>query len=406
MNLTLRPGPALSGEAWHKVRTRTIFDCCKWDVQCEDHSVLAPFPLLIGEAEWAALGALAESLAAEALVAERELLSRRDLHRRLGLPRAIRRVLRRSQPPANGVRVMRFDFHPTGDGWRLSEVNADVPGGFIEAGGFASLMAEHYEGAKALPNPAEAYVRETLGHAGPGALVALVHATAYVDDREVMEYLCRCFRSRGARAVAVSPVHLAWRHQRAELSVGFAGQVPDAVVRFFPAEWMPQLASESWEPYFNGSRTPLSNPATALVLQSKRFPLIWDDLRTPLPTWRKVMPPSELPERITALPDDEWVIKPALGRMGEDIGMRGVTPCRQMEQIVRQATRKPEEWVLQRRFAVTPMVAEDGPLFPCLGVFTVDGKRAGVYGRVARKPLVDHEAQDAAVLIHPNGGRS
>jgi hypothetical protein len=38
-------------------------------------------------------------------------------------------------------------------------------------------------------------------------------------------------------------------------------------------------------------------------------------------------------------------------------------------------------------------------MYPCLGVFTIDGRVAGAYGRVARTPLINHLAQDAAVLI-------
>lgn len=32
-------------------------------------------------------------------------------------------------PPEHGPRFLRFDFHPTEEGWRLSEANTDVPGG-------------------------------------------------------------------------------------------------------------------------------------------------------------------------------------------------------------------------------------------------------------------------------------
>ena len=69
----------------------------------------------------------------------------------------------------------------------MSEVNSDVPGGFIEASGFASAMAARFPGAAMTGDPvaalAEAW-RETLP---PGARVGLVHATAYTDDRQVME---------------------------------------------------------------------------------------------------------------------------------------------------------------------------------------------------------------------------
>jgi len=80
------------------------------------------------------VAALATMLARETLAAEQELRQRADLHVHLGLPKALRKCLNappsRSGTPA--VRVMRFDFHWTLDGWRISEANTDVAGGFIE----------------------------------------------------------------------------------------------------------------------------------------------------------------------------------------------------------------------------------------------------------------------------------
>jgi len=35
----------------------------------------------------------------------------------------------------------------------------------------------------------------------------------------------------------------------------------------------------------------------------------------------------------------------------------------------------------------------------CVGVYTVNGKAAGAYARLARKPVVDFEAVDAALLV-------
>ena len=52
----------------------------------------------------------------------------------------------------------RYDFHWTTDGWRISEVNCDVPGGFIEGGGFTSLVAGALSGLKSTGDPAERYV--------------------------------------------------------------------------------------------------------------------------------------------------------------------------------------------------------------------------------------------------------
>jgi len=109
-----------------------MFDCCKWDIQSEDHSVVADYPLFLEEGEWESVASLAEKLSQEVLAAEHELLSRPDLHAKLSLPVSIQKILRKCSPkafPRSCARIMRFDFHFTPEGWRISEVNADVPGG-------------------------------------------------------------------------------------------------------------------------------------------------------------------------------------------------------------------------------------------------------------------------------------
>jgi hypothetical protein len=55
----------------------------------------------------------------ETLAAEREMLDRPELHRTLGLPRAVRHALRRAGSVGAAratARLTRFDFHYTTDG--------------------------------------------------------------------------------------------------------------------------------------------------------------------------------------------------------------------------------------------------------------------------------------------------
>jgi glutathionylspermidine synthase len=379
-----------------------MFDCCKWDIQSEDHSVVADFPLILDQEEWISLADHAEKLTREVLAAERELLSRPDLHRTLALPEDIGRVLRRcaSEKIANGAaRVMRFDFHFTSEGWRISEVNADVPGGFIEASGFVELMAEYYPGYSIPPNPAKAYEDALALTAGEGATIGLVHATAHSDDRQVMQYLAKGLQRRGMQAIVLSPIHLKWENGSARISSSFAAANPAVLVRFFPAEWLPNLRpKQSWEPWFCGGATPMSNPGHAILIQSKRFPLVWKELKTLLPTWQSMLPETLCPNEIS--PDfQDWVLKPVFGRVGEDVAIAGITQQRAYDEIVKEVSRHPNGWIAQQRFNTLPLETESGVRYPCLGIFTLDGHAVGVYGRISAKPLIDQDAQDIAVLI-------
>jgi glutathionylspermidine synthase len=238
-----------------------------------------------------------------------------------------------------------------------------------------------------------------------GAHVAFVHATAYSDDRQVMSYVARRFAASGVRTSLVSPAHLRWHGGRARLETAWTSETVDALVRFFPAEWLPNLPSAcGWSHFFHGGSTPVSNPASAILTQSKRFPLTWEALRTPMPTWRSLLPETRDPREVPWREGEEWVLKPALGRIGEDIVMSGVTEAKQLKRLSRDARWFPAGWIAQRRFAATPFRVHGRDLYPSVGIYTIDGHTAGAYGRIAERPLIDGRARDAAVLVASDDG--
>jgi len=384
------------------IRRRAIFECCKWDPQVEDVSTIADVPIVLDAESWTTLVGHAERLAAEVVAAEEELRQRPELHEILGLPRTVRRALARAdwREPACGVRFIRFDFHHTDAGWVISEANTDVPGGLNEASGLPRLVAPHVSGTRAAGDVAAGYASAVLAALPERAHVALVHATAYSDDRQVMTYVARSLEQRGARVALVSPAHLRWTHGRASLETDWMSGVVDAVLRFYPGEWMPNLPGAcGWTSYFGSTVTPVSNPATALLTQSKRFPLTWDRLRTPLPAWRALLPDTRDPRDVPWQGSVDWVLKPALGRVGEDVAIAGVTPGPDSTRIARDVSRHPSHWIAQRRFAATPLAVGGTQRYPGIGVYTVNGRVVGAYGRIAERPLIDARARDAAVLI-------
>jgi glutathionylspermidine synthase len=384
------------------IRRRAIFDCCKWDPQVEDVSTIADVPIVLDCAAWRELAANAERLAAEVTAAEDELRHRPELHGLLGLPRAATRLFRRADRHAASVtpRLIRFDFHHTDEGWRISEANTDVPGGLNEASGLARLVAPHVPGTQSAGDVAGAYAAATLAALPARAHIALMHATAYSDDRQVMTYLGGCLEARGARVSLVSPAHLRWRDGRAALDTAWIRGPVDAVLRFYPAEWMHNLPRAcGWRSYFQPTATPVSNPASALLTQSKRFPLTWEALHTPMPAWRALLPETRDPRDVRPHESDAWVLKPALGRVGEDVLIAGITPPQDAKRIARDVQRHPAHWIAQRRFVATSMRVGESARYPSVGVYTVDGRVAGAYGRIADRPLIDARARDAAVLI-------
>ncbi len=395
----------LDARLFSEVKRAAIFECCKWDPQVEDVCTLSPRPLVLTGDAWSELVPLAEKLAQEAIAAEAAILQNPPLLKKLGLPWGLRRRLSGGEVTsgqARHLRLIRFDFHYTTQGWRISEANTDVPGGFNEASGFTRLMAEHY-GAAVIPgDPVEAMAAAISNTAGRPGMAALVHATAFADDRQVMTFLARRLQAAGWNTTLIAPDHLHWEEGRAWLAVDWADGPVDFIFRFFPAEWLPALPRRcGWWHLLGQAETPLCNPALAIISQSKRFPLVWDQLPFRLPTWEALLPKTYDVREVSrrGLRPESLVFKPAFGRVGDMIQMHGLTSEKEAVKINRSLRRYPKLWIAQERFEAVPLATASGDIFPCFGVYTLDGRVIGVYGRIARRPLIDHLAQDAAVLI-------
>jgi hypothetical protein len=381
------------------IRRRLVLEGCKWDPQLGDDCTIGRQPLLLREATWARLAAMASALSLETMEAEDELAGRPELYATLGVPPVLRRLWS-PRPPAAAVRalrLMRFDFHLTADGWQVSEVNSDVPGGFAEASLLPSLFLPLHPTARAAGNPAEAWVGGILDAAG-GQAVALLSAPGFMEDLQVVSFLARSLRGRGSQAAVARVEDLLWEDGRAFLRRGREVLALGAVVRFVQAEWL--LAwprPRGWRWYFQATRTPVVNAGTALLTESKRFPLAWPRLRAGTRTWRALAPESREP---AGVPDAGWLLKGAFSNNGDAV----IAPDEpDWRQAARRARRDPARWVMQRRFVPVPIDTPLGPRYPCLGVYTLGGEPAGVYGRLSATPTIRHDATDVAVLVEGDG---
>jgi glutathionylspermidine synthase len=400
----LRAGPALAAKAFSTLRRRAALEGCKWDPQVGDVATLAPFPLVMRRSVWRQLASQAEQLAAEAVMAEKEIARRPDLLGRLGLPRALRDVLAEDEPPTPAAgRVMRFDFHPTTQGWRLSEVNSDVPGGFSEASFFTTLMAEHFSDLQPAGNPADAWSDVLAGAAGSRGAVALLSAAGYMEDHQVIAFLAARLRERGCRAYLAQPQQICWRNGLAHLDTTRHRGPVDVIVRFYQAEWLARLPERAgWKCFFRGGHTLVANPALAVISESKRFPLVWEELVAPLPTWRELLPETRALHAAPWSDDDGWLLKTAMCNTGDSVSIRSLMRPEEWLRTRLGALLSPNRWVAQRRFDSVPVSTPLGPRHVCVGVYTVNGSAAGAYARLSEKPVIDFAAVDVALLLDDN----
>jgi glutathionylspermidine synthase len=307
-------------------------------------------------------------------------------------------VLRNAQRDGltpTAVRVMRFDFHWTESGWRISEVNADVPGGFSEASEFTRLMSDACAGTQAPGNPADRWA-SSIAEAAAGRPVALLAAPGFMEDQQVIAYLGAVLRRHGIEAWLARPQQLLWNQGWARLGDRPLG----AIVRFYQAEWLPQLPrGSSWQLLLAGGRTPVSNPLASLFGESKRFPIVRDRLTARLSTWRQLLPETRDPREAPWRHDDSWLMKTAWCNTGDTVNARGWTDPRDWRRAVWSATLFPRQWAAQRRFQPLPVASPIGDVYPCVGVYTIDGVTCGAYTRVSTRPVIDHRAIDAALLL-------
>ena len=384
-------------------RYQVIFNAYKWDPQVYDHNTVARQVILMSLETAQELESLAEQLAAETVQMEEALIGRPELIKQLSFGQGINRALRKlgGYRREDHVRLMRFDFHPTETGWAVSEVNSDVPGGFAEASVLPGIAAPYFPGYTPRKNAVHSLYNAFKSRLPANGTVAFVHATSYADDRQVMQCIGDYFSAQGLTTLMAAPDHIRWDAQKAvSICSGAEGPV-DGIVRFFPLEWLGFLPKKtSWRGYYN-TQTPSCNHPMAMLAQSKRLPLVWDMLGVDIPAWKSLLPETADPRTLkTKRPDDNWIYKPALGRVGEGITIREALTSKELTKIYKAVKRRPKDWVAQKMFRSRPLADESGKEYHlCVGVFTIDGKCAGFYGRISPHRRIDDKARDIPILV-------
>ncbi len=391
----------IPNEQYSEYRYNVIFKAYKWDPQVGDHNTIAKHVVLMDQETVGQLETWAEQLSEETMLMEEAFIHKPELAKKLGLPRKVLKTLDRlsNYDRDQNVRFMRFDFHPTTDGWAVSEVNSDVPGGLAEASVLPRIASAYFDGYEPRRHIGESLLQAFSERVEKDGVIAFVHATSYSDDRQVMEFLSDYFQANGYRTVFAAPDHIVWKDNNAMCIIeGREGPI-DGIVRFFPLEWLTNLPRRSdWKGYYDCMTASCNHPV-AIFTQSKRLPLVWDGLGVDVSAWKKLLPETREPKTIRQQ-DEDWIYKPALGRVGEGISIKGAITEKERLRIVKAAHRDSGNWLAQRKFTSQPLTDVNGEVFHlCVGVFTVNGKSAGFYGRISPYPRIDDRAKDIPLLV-------
>lgn len=293
-------------------------------------------------------------------------------------------------------------------GWRACEINADCPGGHNEALGLPRLSqdAGFWEGSD--PTRVVPAVTERLAQLAEGGTVALLYATAYAEDLQVCALLRRSLLQRGVRAILAPPT--APRLHRGRLCVG--SEPVSALYRFFPTEYMEGQRNlpDLMRALRDGKLRTLSS-FTQIFPQSKlAFARAFSQ--------RDTLSPVEQSDLVRFVPETldlsgidrgrliaeraDWVVKRALGRVGEEVFVGALIPEEAWPQLVDEILgrlREGEVWIAQRFVRQRPIPTPFGPRLVTLGAYVLDGEFVGYFARVSPESHVGHDALCLPVFV-------
>ena len=370
---------------YQNYRLDVMFEGYKWDLQAGEQGTISDAVVLLDRECMDYLAETAAALYHETVSMERAIRNRPDLALHMGISERMADALCGCiYNPNKHIRMMRFDFHPTTNGWQISEVNSDVPAGYPEASILPELAARYFESYEPCSNFSNILAARFTELAPPGSTIAYLHDTHTVEDYQVLRFMGDLLEQRGFNSMYADPSHLKWENGKA-VNIG-------AIMRYYPIEWLEFHKDTDWR-CFRNAETPSCNHPIALLTQSKRLPLVWNDLDVAIPYWRRLLPKTEC---TTALgKTDGWILKPAFGRVGEGINIPNTISNEENQDIRKAASEHPLQWVAQEMFKSVPV---DG-LHLNLGVFVVDGQFAGLYGRASKSPRIDTEASEIPALV-------
>jgi len=318
------------------------------------------------------------------------------------LPPGALALARASHQAGDDAALVRVDLLLGDDGrWRVCELNADCPGGHNEATGLPRLAQQ--AGASALLNPTtvvDAAARR-LVELARGDAVALLFATGYAEDMQVCALLQRALQRLGARALLCPPTAPKFDGERVTLW----GQTVGALYRFFPAEGMEQQRNaEGVTRALAGGHVRSFSSFSQLFAQSKlSLARVWarvDELDEGdrafvlrhLPLTLSV---ADLPAPALLSDRRGWVLKRALGRVGEEVFVGELCGDLEWTEIVSGVVDldlRGECWVAQRFAPQRPVPTPWGPRLVTLGVYVLDGRFVGYFARLSPESHVSHDA--------------
>jgi hypothetical protein len=237
-----------------------------------------------------------------------------------------------------------------------------------------------------------------------------MHATAYAEDLQVCAFLQRALQQRGVPAMLVSPT--APRLEGGDLVA--RGRPIRALYRYFPAEYMDgqENVADVVAAIRAGAVRSISSFAHMYSQSKLAFARAWspevlpsldDDARAAI---GRHVPEShdvaEVPRASLVGERAAWVVKRALGRVGDEVFVGALFGDDEWAACVDGVLRlrdKGESWIAQRFVRQRPVATPWGPRLVTLGAYVLDGRFVGYFARVTPESHVSHGALVVPVFV-------
>lgn len=333
---------------------------------------------------------------------------------RYGFSPAVRRLAAASHSARDRHFLYRVDLLYGMDGFRACEINADCPGGHNEALGLPLLAqaAGFWSGHN--PTSVVAALCDALCALRHGeGTIALIYATAYAEDLQVCALVQRELHRRNIPAVLASPTAL--RRMGKGLRIG--KDRISVLYRYFPTEYMDgqRNLSAIADAVEHGEVRTLSNFAE-IYTQSKlafaRVHALSDSLHDSDRAGLRYIPLTHAVTDLDVLDllsqRSQWVLKRALGRVGEEVFVGSLLGDEDWKKVIEKARSEHEQgeaWVLQKFVPQRPIESPYGPLLLTLGAYVLDGNFCGYFARVTPESHASHSALCLPVFVLPDTGK-
>lgn len=317
----------------------------------------------------------------------------------------VERLARASRAAGDRTSLVRVDLLLHEDGRFVAcEVNADCPGGHNETVALPRLarsagLRRGLDPTDVAPRLADRLVALSGGPGSPRGIIALVYATAWAEDLQVVAFLERLIAERGGRAMR-TPVDAL----RGE-PLAYRGERVAVLYRFYPVEYMAELPNVDALVRATESGALANVSSFACIHAQSKLAMaraFVDEPEEARAVFAETIAFADADRAALAGARADWVLKRDLSRVGDHVIVGALATDDEMRLAIadiEEVERDGDVWIAQRFVPQRPIATPWGPRLLTLGAYVLDGSFAGYFARLSRTSHCSHDALVLPVFV-------